>query len=139
MQTLSFDNADVTITSPSVGTQQLVTNVTFQYSNRPVELDTPAGAYWIWPLRRGELTLDYLIGPGQVNYLPSIASSLLLTEISFTSKLQDGNTVTMTVSGYNSAVRIGAQNVGGDPAMPTLGVQQTYIVFIDDDGETGSY
>jgi len=126
MQVITARNADVTVSGYT-----LVANVSYDIDNTPQELDLPSGAFYVWPLRQGTLTLQYTLDPGTAP--SSVASgevSPTPTSISFTSKTPEGGVVTIaTDSAYLTGLRISTSRIN---EMPVLQEVKRFTVLVDD-------
>ena len=147
MKILKIGNANLTIVSgtefPETTPQQLVGNVSINYNVSPQELDLPSGAFWLWGLKLAQLTFQYFIPPGRVDMLPiqpAAGADLVAETVSFSAKLKDAAVESsFSYSGMLTAFSVKSQGGGDNPFSPPIQVSKTYIVAVDDNGETGTY
>jgi len=136
MRALNLQNANATFTIASVS-KDLVSNVSYQTSTRPVELDLPEGSSFLWPLREGQLTFEHQLAPGVAP--TSQPATLTKTTIVVTARQKEtgaSGTMTLTTSSaYLTAINITTTRIQG-LAMPVLTERLTYTLLVDDDGAT---
>jgi hypothetical protein len=135
MKTLSLSNAQVTLTNVSFGAagQQLIAQVQYAEQSEPAELDLPSGAFWIWPMKRGTLTIAGTLSPNYAPLTPAVSGNEYDITVTSSSPAKTAQ--------FDKAVFVGS-NVSIDQigeAMPALQVQYKFQIFVNDNQETGDY
>ena len=131
MRVLAAQNADVTITKGGTAVAVLVANVIFQVDNRPAESDIPSGAFFIWPLKEGTLSLEYTCEPGVAPHvIYNGAVSPTVESIVVNAKSIGGASITFTIPGYLTGVT--SQTATNEVGMPVQKEQILYTVLTDD-------
>lgn len=133
MKTLSLNNADVVIPGqPTLVGGRGGGGFTYTYDQAPVELDMISGAWWLWPIRRGRVEIESILEPGDTP--PSLPPSSL-TPVDIT-VYSGGHTLVIPDAVY-VGIELSVEQLG--EAMPALKETAIYMVFKDDNTETGNY
>lgn len=136
MKALNLQNANAEFTVGGT-VRTLVSNVQYQTTTRPVELDLPSGANFLWPLRQGQLIFEHQLDPGVAP--TDQPSTLSKTTIKITCRQKEAGTSTTydleTSSAYLTGINITTTRIQG-LAMPVLTERLTYTILVDDDGAT---
>jgi len=116
MEVHSINHAHVTVSNGL----SIISNVTFSADRDPQELDLPSGAWYLWPVKQGQLTVQGILSAG------SAPPALSDTAVSITVTSGD-HTVTISDC-YLSALTVNAAQLGDDKT--AINISATYFVFL---------
>lgn len=113
------------------GPVNMIRDVLFSIESSPAELDLPSGAFWIWPIKRGQLQFTGFVAPGSApQAIQNGSTGPAFTSIAISWTGPSGPTGA-TVQGIMSGLSLQTQRIGEN--MPILQETTIWDVFQETD------